>query len=254
VIWVIFENQPPVVGASSAPTFNSLAAECGVATNYSGITHPSLPNYLALTGGSTFGVTDDEPPSSHPIAGESIFSQLGTEWRSYQESMPSNCLQSNSGDYAVKHNPASYFTDVKSACDSQDVPMGTTTSGAFHDAVTGGTLPAFSLVTPNLCHDMHDCSVATGDAWLKPWMAQILASPTYAAGHTAVVITFDENDGSAGDLVSTIVIAPSVIAGTQNGAVFNHYSLLRTTEELLGLPATVGAAATATSMRDAFHL
>jgi phospholipase C len=225
-----------------------------LATNYHGITHPSLPNYLAATGGSTFGVTDDNPPSSHPIAGASIFSQLGARWRSYEESMPSNCLLSNSGTYAVKHNPAGYYTGIRTACGSQDVPMGSTSSGAFHTALTTGTLPAFSFVTPNMCDDMHDCSVATGDAWLSKWMTQILASPAYTAGKTAVVVTFDENDGSAGNLVSTIVIAPSVIAGTRSGTSFNHYSLLRTTEEMLGLPTTLNASATAASMRSAFHL
>jgi phospholipase C len=246
-----------VVGSSSAPHFTSLAKSCGLATNYHGITHPSLPNYLAATGGSTFGVTDDNPPSSHPIAAASIFSQLsaaGKQWRSYEESMPSNCLLSNSGTYAVKHNPAGYFTGIRTACGSQDVPMGSTSSGAFHTALTTGTLPAFSFVTPNMCNDMHDCSVATGDAWLSNWMTQILASPAYDAGKTAVVVTFDENDGSTGNLVSTIVIAPSVIAGTRSGTSFNHYSLLRTTEEMLGLPTTLGSASTASSMRAAFHL
>ena len=90
--------------------------------------------------------------------------------------------------------------------------------------------------------------------WLKAWVAKILASPTYKAGRTAVVVTFDENDGSAGNLVSTIVVAPSVRPGATSATSFDHYSLLRTTEEMLGLPTTLGGAGSATSMRSAFNL
>ncbi|MFL6137787.1 MAG: alkaline phosphatase family protein [Frankiaceae bacterium] len=258
VIWIWFENKAPIIGSSSAPYFTSLAGQCGLATNYHGITHPSLPNYLAATGGSTFGVTDDNPPSSHRITAASIFSQVkasGRQWRSYEESMPSNCALSSSGTYAVKHDPAAYFTGIRTDCSSWDVPMGTTSSGAFRAAVNGGTLPAFSFITPNMCNDMHDCSVATGDAWLKSWMPRILSSATYLAGRTAVVVTFDESSSSSTtNAVSTIVVAPSVRKGTANGTRFDHYSLLRTTEEMLGLPTTLGGASTAASMRSAFHL
>ncbi len=257
VIWVWFENKAPVVGSSSAPYFTSLAADCGLATDYHAITHPSLPNYLAATGGSTFGITDDGPPSSHPISATSIFAQVsatGRSWRSYEESMPSACSPSASGSYAVKHNPAAYFTGIRTDCAASDVPLGTTSSGALAQDLTSGSLPAFSFVTPDMCNDMHDCSVATGDAWLRSWMGRILSSDAYAAGRTAIVVTFDEDDSSGSNLVSTILVAPSVPPGTRDGTAFNHYSLLRTTEEMLGLPTSLGAAATATSMRAAFHL
>jgi phosphatidylinositol-3-phosphatase len=258
VIWIWFENKAPIVGSPSAPYFTSIAGQCGLAANYHGVTHPSLPNYLAATGGSTFAIVDDDPPSSHPITAASIFSQVrasGRQWRSYEESMPANCALGSSGAYAVKHNPAAYYLGIRTDCSSWDVPMGTTSSGAFRTALNAGTLPAFSFVTPNMCNDMHDCSVATGDAWLKAWMARILGSAVYGAGRTAVVITFDE--GVTTDLtnaVSTIVVAPSVRRGTRSGTWFNHYSLLRTTEEMLGLPAMLGKASTAASMRSAFHL
>ena len=246
-----------MVGSSSAPYFTSLAADCGLATDYHAITHPSLPNYLAATGGSTFGITDDGSPSSHPVSSSSIFAQVsasGRSWRSYEESMPSACSLSSSGTYAVKHNPAAYFTGIRTDCAASDVPLGTTSAGALATDLDSGSLPAFSFVTPDLCNDMHDCSVATGDAWLRSWMRPILSSDAYAAGGTAVVVTFDEDDSSGSNLVSTIVVAPSVHPGTRDGTAFNHYSLLRTTEEMLGLPTSLGAAATATSMRAAFHL
>ena len=115
VIWIWFENKAPVVGSSSAPYFTSLAHGCGYAANYYAVTHPSLPNYLAATGGSTFGVADDKYPSAHPIAGASLFSQVaatGRQWRAYNESMPSNCALTSSGTYAVKHNPAAYYLSL----------------------------------------------------------------------------------------------------------------------------------------------
>jgi phosphatidylinositol-3-phosphatase len=256
VVWIWFENKAPVVGSSAAPTFTSLASHCGLATDYHAITHPSLPNYLAATGGSTFGITDDNPPSSHPLGAASIFSQVGAAgrtWRSYEESMPSACALSDSGTYAVRHNPAAYFTGIRTDCAARDVPMGSTSSGAFQSDLVNDRLPAFAFVTPNACNDMHDCSVSTGDAWLKVWLPAILSSPAYGRGRTALIVTFDEDDLTADNLVSTIVVAPSVPAGTTSEQAFDHYSLLRTTEEMLGL-GQIGNAATASSMRSAFHL
>jgi hypothetical protein len=167
--------------------------------------------------------------------------------------MPSPCALSNSGTYAVRHNPATYFTGIRTDCSAWDVPMGSTTSGAFESDLANDRLPAFAFLTPNLCNDMHDCSVSTGDAWLKAWLSKILSSPAYSRGRTALVVTFDEDDRTAGNLVSTIVVAPSVPAGTRSGQAFDHYSLLRTTEEMLGL-GQIGNAGTASSMRSAFHL
>jgi phospholipase C len=258
VIWIWMENHSfsEIIGSSSAPYLNQLANQCGLATNYHAVTHPSLPNYIAATSGSPQGITDDNPPSSHPLGVASIFSQVsdaGLQWRSYEESMPSNCDLSSSGTYAVKHNPAAYYTGIRTACGNWDVPSGTTSGGAFLSDLQNNALPAFSFVTPNLCNDMHDCSVATGDAWLKAWVPIILASPGYASGNTALVITWDEDDGSASNQVATIVVSPSTPVGARSSTNFTHYSLLRTAEEQLGLPTTLGGAATATSMRSAFN-
>ena len=209
VIWIWMENHSygQIIGSSSAPYINSLARACGLATNYTAVSHPSLPNYIAATSGGTWGVTDDNPPSSHPLAVDSIFQQASSA-RSYEESMPANCDPTSSGGYAVKHNPEAYYTPIRSACKANDVPMGTASSGAFSEALTTGKLPAFSFVTPNLCDDMHDCSIQTGDSWLKTWVPKITASATYRAGNTVLFITWDEDDGSNGNQVATIVISP----------------------------------------------
>lgn len=245
VVWIVMENRSfgDVVGSPSAPYLASVARACGLATHYNGVAHPSLPNYLAMTSGSSHGISDDDGPSSHPLADPSIFSLLGSGWRSLQESMPTNCDRGHTGDYAVKHNPAAYYTTVGAACATQDVPL---TSPPDLSA-------RFTLLTPNLCHDMHDCSTATGDTWLAGEVAAIVDSPTYRAGTMAVFVTWDENDSGDGP-VPTYVIAPSVRPGTRSAVPYTHYSLLRTTEELLGLHPLLADAGAATSMRSGFNL
>jgi phosphatidylinositol-3-phosphatase len=255
VIWIWMENHSysQIIGSSAAPYINSLASGCGLATNYTAITHPSLPNYIAATSGDTWGISDDNPPSSHPLAVNSIFQQAGSAG-SYEESMPTNCDLTSSGTYAVKHNPEAYYTNIRTTCNTENVPMGTTSSGAFASALSSSSLPKFSFVTPNLCNDMHDCSVQTGDAWLQSWVPKITASASYQSGNTVLFITWDEDDSRSGNHVATIVVSPYTIPGTQSGTAYTHYSLLRTSEQLLGITTFLGNAASATSMRAAFGL
>jgi hypothetical protein len=244
VVWILMENHSynEIIGSSAAPYINQLASQCGLATNYFAIGHPSLPNYIALTSGSTQGITDDNPPSSHPLNVPSIFSQLDPgNWRSLEESMPSNCDQTDSGEYAVRHNPATYYVNLTD-CTSLDVPL-----------VSSPDISAkFTFVTPNLIDDMHDGTIQQGDTWLSNFVPQLTSSAQYQAGKTAILITWDEDDSTQNNQVATLVIAPSVKPGTQSTTLFNHYSLLRTTEEQLGLPLLAGAQ-TATSMRSAFN-
>lgn len=245
VVWIVMENHGlgQIDGSPAAPYLNRLGRACGVATDYSGVAHPSLPNYIALTSGSTDGISDDSGPSSHPVAGPSLFSLLGSGWRSLEEGMPTNCDRGTSGEYAVKHNPAAYYTSIAVPCQTQDVPL-----GARPDLSA-----RFTFITPDLCHDMHDCPIGKGDSWLSQEVPEILTSPEYQAGATALFITWDE-DESGGTLVPTYVIAPSVVPATRSAAPLDHYSLLRTTEELLGLTPLLGRAAGAASMTVPFHL
>jgi hypothetical protein len=236
------KDYTQIMAAPGGPYVNFLAARCGLATNYHGITHPSLPNYIAATSGGTQGVSSNGPPSSYPLTAPSIFEQLGTNWRSLSESMPGNCALDDAAHYAVRHNPAPYYTAVRAACREQNLPL----TGPMIDA-------AFTFVTPNLCNDMHDCPVATGDAWLQAFVPQLLATPQYQSGDTLIIITWDENDGSPTNRVPALVLAPSVVPGTQDATPYDHYSLLRTTQEALGLP-LLGAAASAPSMRAGFRL
>jgi len=244
IVWIVFENKSgsSILGNSEAPYLNSLAAQCGSATNMFAETHPSLPNYLAMTSGSTYGITDDDGPSTHPISAANIFSEVGDSLKK-KKSMPSPCATADSGDYRVKHNPPPYYTDLSASCPTRDVPM--STSSPDVSAV-------FTFITPNICNDMHDCSVATGDQWLSGVLPRILSSSEYAGGRTAIFITWDEGD--VDNHIATLVIAPSVQPGTSVATAFTHYSMLRATEEMLGLPSLLGAAATAVSMRLPFGL
>jgi acid phosphatase len=230
----------------------SLAQQYGYATHYTAITHPSLPNYLAIAAGTTSGVTDDNPPSSHPLSGPSVFGQAlaaGRTAKTYADSMTSNCQQSSSGQYAVKHNPWAYYTDPpeRSGCNAFDVPIGELASDA-----AAGTLPNVGMVVPNLCNDAHDCSLATADGWFKTQMQDVFAGPDWRSGHLAVVLTADEDDKSQGNTVLTVVIHPS-----QNGNVvttpLTHYSLTRLYEEVAHT-GFLNNAATAPDLASAFGL
>jgi hypothetical protein len=237
VVWIWFENHSynQIIGSSSAPFFNELAAKCGLATSYRGITHPSLPNYIAATAGSTKGVTNNNPPSYWQISGSSIYSQNSSWWQA-MESGISPCRLTSSGLYAVKHNPAAYYTEIRSACQTQahsPVPAGQ----AVYDALTGArTLPRFTFYVPDLCRSMHDCSIRTGDDWLRTHAGWFPGSAEYQAGKIALFVGFDEDDGSSGNRVVTLVVSPYTIPGQRIGTSFNHYSLLKVTEQLLGYP------------------
>jgi phosphatidylinositol-3-phosphatase len=245
VIFVMLENHTYSEIAGSSPYLNLLARTCALAADYSAITHPSLPNYLALTSGGTHGITSDCTDCS--TRARSIFGQVGDDWREYLESMPSPGYQgASAGLYAKKHNPASYYTRIADAYARNAVPLGSRTAGTLARDLRRGTLRRFSLVVPNLCHDEHSCSIATGDRWLHSWLPLVFRSRSYRLGKTVLVLTYDEGVDTDNQ-VYTVVAAPWIRPGTQLARPFDHYSLLRTAEDLLGLPC-LAHACSATSM------
>jgi phosphatidylinositol-3-phosphatase len=245
VIWIVLENHGPaaVVNNSAAPYLNTLIERCGLATNMWALTHPSAPNYVALTAGAMFGVTADVATLDKP----SILSQLGKDnWRVLTESMPQNCYRSNYQGYVSRHNPALFFKNIAGQCLHQNLPL----------TARPDLSARFTMIVPNQYHNAHDSdSVNPADVYLSGLVPKILNSTQYRAGKTALFITFDENEGSQPhpNQVSTIVVAPSVKAGTKSATYFTHYSLLRTTEAMLYLPYLENARY-ATGMRDAFNL
>jgi phosphatidylinositol-3-phosphatase len=264
VIWIWMENHSydEIIGSAEAPYINSLAAQCGLATNYHSISHPSLPNYIAATSGLPLAGlarfrSDCNPAPGCSTAAPSIFGQLGS-WKAYEESMPGRCDRSNAGDYAVRHDPPPYYTAL-SACARNDVGYGQLARDlARHE------LPAFSFLTPNLIDDMHDGTIPQGDGWLRKNLPPILRSREYRGGKLVVIVTWDEGEGGASERcatgahdagchVATIVVSPSTRPGTRSATLFNHYSLLGSTERLLGVSPLAEAAA-AHSMLPAFNL
>jgi phosphatidylinositol-3-phosphatase len=243
VLVIVFENKGPhaVFGNREAPTFNSLAGRYALLPRYSSITHPSLPNYLALVSGSTHGVRSD--CTSCIVSGPSLADTLeraGKTWKTYAEGLPrpgfTGCC---SGRYAKRHVPFLYFRRVvtRPARLRRVVPLSRLSSD-----VAARRLPDFSLVVPDLCHDMHDCPVSAGDAWLGRFLRSHLRSSQFA--HAVVFVVFDEPPAGEGMLVPALAVGPVVRPGSVFARPTSHYGLLRTIEDALGL-ARLGASARA---------
>lgn len=253
VLVFVEENHSLDEMRAGMPYAFSLAQQYGYATHYQAISHPSLPNYLAIAGGSTYGVTDDNAPSYHQLNGSTVFGQAwaaGRTARTYAETMTSNCQPATSGSYAVKHNPWPYFTPSfeRSHCSADDVPF-----TRFATDVGAGALPDVGLVVPNLCDDAHDCSLATADGWFRQRMQTVFAGPDWRAGRLVVVLTADESArGDATNTVMTVVIHPSQ-HGHVVGTPLTHYSLTRLCDSIAHAP-DLKNAVTAPSLSAAFGL
>jgi phospholipase C len=256
VVWIWFENHSygAIVGSSQAPFMNRrLIPACGLATNYHSLAHPSLPNYIAATSGLSLGALgplrdDCNATGDCHTSAASIFAQAPS-WGAYEESMRRPCTHWFTGLYAASHNPAVYYQNLPD-CRTNDVNL-----KELWPALDGDTLPAFIFITPNMCESMHNCGVSAGDAWLGHVVKRLTASAAYQRGTMAVFVTFDEsNPDDSNDQVATFVISPSTPPHTRSGKWFDHYSLLRTTEEMLGIDHLLGEARRAPSMRAAFNL
>jgi hypothetical protein len=234
VVVIAMENTTPQ-DAFGASYIASLAGKALVFTNFRAVSHPSLPNYLALTSGSTWSIRDDRYYALP--SGRDLGAQLTTNnipWRAYMEGMTSGCLNSPS-PYAVKHNPFAYYGG---AC-----PANVVSFTQFAADLPGG-LPRFTWITPDLCHDGHDCSAQTADAWLQTIVPLITASPSWQR-NGVLMIVWDEGTGPQPDETPMVVLTSGGRAGTV-GTRTDAYSVLATIQELLGLP-KLGAAAQATS-------
>ena len=228
IVLVMFENHAysQLNGSSSAPYFNSLAGQGAKFTQSYGVTHPSEPNYLAIFSGSTQGVTDDSCP--HTYSGNNLGKQLitaGKTFKGYSESMPSDGYTGcSSGQYKRKHNGWVNFTTVPAASNLRFT--------AFPSSANYASLPTVSYVTPNMCNDMHDCSVSTGDTWLKN---NLDAYAQWAKTHNSLlIVTFDEdNGGSSNHILTTFVGAHTQVGSFSNQ--INHYNVLSTIESAYGL-------------------
>ena len=236
VFVIVLENRS-YASALGTPYLSSLARQYALAVNYHSVAEPSLPNYLALTSGSTWNITDD---GYHRLPATGLGAQLsaaGLSWTAYAEGFSGDCF-SGPYPYALKHNPFAYYGG---GCTPNVVPF----SQLAGDLA--GTTPNLSWIMPGLCNDGHDCSAATTDSWLAMQVPAILASAAWRQGGV-LFITFDEGGNANDDHVATLVIAPTLVAH-RSSHFYNHYSLLATIEDRLGV-GRLGEAAQASPMAD----
>ncbi|HEY3867289.1 MAG TPA: alkaline phosphatase family protein [Actinocrinis sp.] len=242
VVVVMEENHSysDIIGnTSQAPYFNSLASQGALLTDYFAVSHPSEPNYMALFGGSTFGLTADTCPVS-----EGSTANLGSEllaagdtFKGFSEGLPSTgSTTCTSGEYARKHSPWINFSNVPSA---DSVPF-----SSFPTSYA--SLPTLSFVIPNLDDDMHDGTIKQADTWLN---SHLSAYATWAkSNNSLLIVTWDEDDYTENNQVPTIIVGQGVTVGHYDETV-NHYNLLATLEAMYGL-AKVGNSASATAITD----
>jgi acid phosphatase len=237
VVW-LENHEASAVTATSMPYLYGLSTTYGRADQFYGVAHPSLPNYLGFWSGSTQGVTDD---ATHNLSTASLSSQMATagrSWRTYAQDYPATagCHTASSytggvdgpgvaGKYVRKHTPAMSFTSVSTTTQCANIqPL-----AKFDPSVN------VAFVVPNLCNDAHDCSLATADTFLKGFVPKVTGAPDWA--HTLLVVSFDEGSTSTngGGRIFTAVLRQG-LSGRISTTQHNHYSLLRTIENLNGLP------------------
>jgi hypothetical protein len=249
---IVMENEEyrDIIGSRQTPFINALARRYALARSMYAITHPSLPNYLALTGGATFGIdsdcTDCRVPSATSLADQLRGAHLS--WKAYMENLPHPCYRgASAGEYAKKHDPFAYYDRV--AQNPGQCSHIVALTQLAHDE-TARALPRFVWITPNLCHDMHDCAPPQGDAFLAGLVPPLLAA---LGPRGLLVLTWDEgttDDGccrlAAGGHIATILAGPAVRAGARLATPVDQYSILQTIEDLLRLRRLRGAACVCT--------
>jgi hypothetical protein len=245
IVIIMFENKEfgSVIDNPLMPTYNKLAREYTLLTQYYAIRHPSLPNYIALVGGDTFGIDRNctdcfiDAPSLPDLIEES-----GRTWKTYQEDMPEPCFLGSKGLYAQKHNPFVYFDPIRSnteRCQRSVVPLTT-----LQMDIDTNSLPNFFFIKPNLCNDSHDCSLDISDAWLTNLLGTLIPALDATGESYVVAILFEEGQGDhtccglpepGGGRVPVVLYSPLVKNGFEDSTPYTHYSLLKTISEAWGL-------------------
>ncbi|HEY2370829.1 MAG TPA: alkaline phosphatase family protein, partial [Polyangiaceae bacterium] len=257
VFTIVFENEAATdVFGSEAPFFTQLSHQYGLATAYTSSTHPSLPNYIMMTSGSTNGIINDNDPTTNvPLqTHDNLAHQLDAKnvmWRAYMESMGDPCKMSSSGTYSAHHDPFLYYTDVtQGACAQHVVDFDQNFDGDLASGVY-----KYMWITPNMCDDMHNCEASVADAWLAKTVTKIMAADAYKNGG-AIFILFDEGSSRAPGATAalpTIVVSPNLKNPGQPISIpYDHRSYLATVEDIFGL-GRIATTQNATAMSDFFE-
>jgi hypothetical protein len=260
VLVVIEENHSYAQMKEGMPFLAGLSAKYGYATDWTALAHPSLPNYLGIAGGTTFGILDDSSPAAHTSeigSATSVFDQAiaaGKTAGTYAETMSKNCHVYDYPDrsvgtpkYAVRHNPWVYFSSGRSNCLAHDTDL-----TSFAGDAAANALPNVGFLVPNLEHDAHDASLGNADSWLEEQLTPVLRSTDFTSGKLVVVVTADEDDKHSGNVVLTSVLTPR-ISHKVVSTPLTHYSLTRYIAQVLGVT-PLRAGATAPDMKAAFGL
>ena len=242
---IMFENKEfgSVIGNSQMPNYNKLATDYTLLTQYYAVIHPSLPNYIALMGGDTFGITSDCNTCfiNHPSLPD-LIEASGRTWKAYEEDMPSPCFIGDTTSYVQKHNPFVYFDPIRintTRCANSIVPLAT-----LQTDLQTGSLPNFFFIMPNLCNSSHDCDLNIADAWLTNLLAQLVPALDAENQPYAIFMLFEEGQGNhsccglppeAGGRVPVVIYSPQVKNGFEDSTPYTHYSLLKTIEQAWNL-------------------
>lgn len=245
IVIIVFENKEfgSVIGNGQMAYFNLLASSYTLLTAHYAITHPSLPNYLSLIGGDTFGITSDcEDCFVSAPSLPDLIEQSGRTWKTYQDDMPDPCFIGSTLRYEQKHNPFIYFDPIRldaERCKQSIVPL------TQMDAdIALNDLPNFIFITPDICYSSHDCTLDLADGWLKQQMDKLYPALESSGEPFLIILTWDEGQGdhsccglpeSAGGRVATVLISPQVKSNFQDETPYSHYSILKTITEAWGL-------------------
>ena len=270
VFIVVEENHSygDVIGNTSMPYFNQLATSYGLATQYYADAHPSLPNYFELTAGEGLSITGTEGDNfPGPVTQDNVVRALiaaGKTWKSYAESLPAiGYLGTDSGEYAKRHNPFTYFSDVinSSTQAANIVPF-----SQLATDIANNTVPDYAFIAPNLSDDAHDCpaglstctdlqKLAAADNWLQTNIDPVIKSSAFQ--DAVMIIVFDEGDitdlANGGGHVPAIIVSSKSKVGYQSTTVYQHPSTMRLCLKALGVTDLPGDAATATDMGEFFQ-
>jgi acid phosphatase len=246
IVMIVFENKEfgNVIGSPKAPYFNILAESNTLLTKHYAVIHPSLPNYLALIGGDTFGITTDcNDCFVNAKSLPDLIEDTGRTWKTYQEDMPAPCYVGDTNIYVQKHDPFIYFDAIRlnvERCTRSVVPF----TELDVDIAAGG-LPNFSFIMPNLCYSAHSCALEMADPWLDTLLDRLIPALNADGKPYLVIVTWDEGqseDGCcglpepAGGRIATILISPQARENFQDDTPYTHYSILRTISEAWDLP------------------
>jgi hypothetical protein len=242
----MFENKEfgSVIGNPQMPTYNRLSVEYTLLTQYYAIMHPSLPNYIALMGGDTFGInTNCSDCFINAPSLPDLIEQSGRTWKTYQEDMPEPCFLGSTNLYAQKHNPFVYFDAIRlnvERCTRSVVPL-----TQLPTDIAANALPNFMFIKPNMCNDSHDCPLDVSDAWLTGLLNTLIPALDATGQSYFLVMLFEEGQGShtccglpepGGGRVPVVIQSPQAKNGFADPTPYTHYSLLKTISESWGLP------------------